>query len=167
MTISECIQWVSQHPNPVIIYMISVPAIAFILSMFFDKSGNQSPGKYFFSAIIYATALPGVLAIVLSGYDILFRKTDIKSVNILVYFLPIISMAVSLAIINRVVTMSAIPGVRRLSGLLLIIGVTSILVFVLERMFIGVIFFGSVYMFLGMFVILFVIIKIGWDKAFG
>lgn len=147
--------------------MITVPAIAFILSMFFDQSGNQSPGKYLFSAIIYAAALPGVLAIVLSGYDILFRNTDLKSVNILIYFLPIISMVFSLAIVNRVVTMSAIPGVKRLSGLLLIIGVTSILVFVLQRMFIGVIFFGSVYMFLGMFVILFVVIKIGWDKAFG
>ena len=46
MTISECIEWVSQHPNPVIIYMITIPAIAFILSMFFDQTGNQSPGKY-------------------------------------------------------------------------------------------------------------------------
>ncbi|MEZ5024426.1 MAG: hypothetical protein R2728_14445, partial [Chitinophagales bacterium] len=159
MTISECINWVSQHPNPVIIYMITVPAIAFILSMFFDETGHQSPGKYLFSILIYATALPGVLAIILSGYDFLFLRTDLKNVNILVYFLPILSMGFTLAIINRVVNMTQIPGFKRLSGLMIIIAVTSIIVFILQRLFIGVVFFGSVYMFLGMFVILFVIIK--------
>lgn len=167
MTISECIHWVSLHPNPVLIYMIIVPALAFIVALFFDKTGHQSPGKYLFSILIYASTLPGVLSIVLSGYDLFILRTDLKNVNMLVYFLPIISMGFTLAIINRVVEMSKIPGFKRLSGLMMIIAVTSIIVFILQRLFIGVVFFGSIYMFLGMFVLLFIIIKIGWEKAFG
>lgn len=166
MSISEFIQWVELHPTAIIMYMVIVPAIAFILSMFYDTSGNQSPAKYLFSALIYATCVPGIVAIILSGYDFFYQKTDFKDANILVYFLPIISMIVTIVLINRVVNMSQIPGFKRLSGLMMMIAVTSILVFILNKMIFVTVFFGSVYALLGLFIVLFVIIKIGWDKVF-
>lgn len=167
MTINETIQWANQNPNPIIIYMICVPALAFILSMFLDKNGHESPGKYLFSAVIYAAAVPGTIAIILSGYDMIFRRADLKNMNMLVYFLPILSMFVSIAFVRRVVDLQHIPGVKRLTGFLLMLGVTGIISFILQKMFIGVIFFGSVYTFLGIFVILFILIRVGWEKAFG
>ena len=166
MSISEFIQWVEIHPTAIIMYMIIVPALAFIISMFFDTSANESPAKYMFSALIYATCVPGIVAIILSGYDFFYQKTDFKEANILVYFLPIISMIVTIVLINRVADMSSIPGFKRLSGLMMMIAVTSVLVFILHKMIFVSVFFGSIYTLLGLFIVLFVIIKIGWDKVF-
>jgi hypothetical protein len=164
MTIANFIEWVEAHPNPVFIYMIIIPAAAFIATMFFEDTANRSPGKYLFSALIYLTCIPGVLAVVLTGYALLMQRTNILDVNILVYFLPIISMALTIAVINRVTKMRDVPGFRRLSGFMLMIGVSFVLVFMLQRMFFGVVFFGTLQSLLLLFVVIFVILKIGWER---
>lgn len=167
MTISNFIEWVNANPNPVFVYMIIVPAAAFIAAMFLENKAHTSPGKYVFSTLMYATCVPGVLAIVLTGYSVVLQRADITKVNVLVYFLPIISMALSIAIINRVTNMKDIPGFKRLSGFMIMIAVTFILVFILQRLFIGVVFFGRIQSLLLLFVVLFVLIKVAWDRMSG
>lgn len=164
MTIADLIKLVEANPNPVFIYMIIVPAAAFITAMFFEDSASGSPGKYVFSTLMYASCVPGVVAIVLTGYALLIQRTNVLNVNILVYFLPIISMALTIAIINRVVKMVDIPGFKRLSGFMMIIAVSFILVFILQRMFFGVFFVGSLSKLLLFFVVIFVVLKLGWDR---
>ena len=164
MTISNFIEWVNANPNPVFVYMIIVPAAAFIAAMLLEDAAKSSSGKYVFSALMYATCVPGVLAIVLTGYTLVLQRADILKVSVLVYFLPIISMALTIAVINRVVRMVEIPGFKRLSGFMMMIAVTFVFVFILQRMFIGVIFFGTLQSLLLLFVFLFGIIKIGWDR---
>jgi len=164
MTITKFIEWVNLHPNPVFIIMIVIPALAFIATMFIEEINVKSPSRYVYSALMYATCIPGVLAIVLCGYSIVLQRADILKVNVLVYFLPIISMMFTIGIINRAVRMVDIPGFKRLSGFMLMIGITFIVVFILQKLFIGVLFFGTIQSLLLLFVILFVVIKIGWDR---
>ncbi len=164
MTIAEFILWLEQYPNFIILYMVIVPAIAFISSMFLSQPDEKSPVKYLYSVLVYATCVPGILAIVISGYDLFFQKIDLKQANVLVYFVPIISMIVTLAIISRAIKMVQVPGFKKLSGLMLMIGVSSILVFILHKMIFVTFFAGSIYTLVGLFIILFIGIKLGWDK---
>jgi hypothetical protein len=164
MTIADFILWIEQYPNFVILYMVIVPAIAFICSMFIAQPDQKSPLNYIYSVLVYATCVPGILAIVLSGYDFFFQKTDLKQANVLVYFVPIISMVATLVIIQKAVKMAQIPGFKKLSGLMLMIGVSSVLVFILHKMIFVTAFVGSIYTLIGLFILIFIGVKLGWDK---
>lgn len=164
MTISKFIEWVNLHSNLVIIYMIIVPVLALIATMVVGGINRKSSSRYLYSGLMHATCIPGVLAMILSGYTIGLQRGDILNVNVLVYFLPIISMGLTIGIINRTTRMAHIPGFKRLSGFMLMIAVAFVLVFILQRMFIGVLFFGTVQSLLLLFVALFVIIKIAWGR---
>lgn len=165
MTINEFISWADQNPVPIFIYMIIVPAAAFIATMFMEENAERSRGKYIFSILMYATCVPGVMAFIMTGYSLVMKRADLMNFNILVYFLPIVSMLLTIGVIQRVIRMVDIPGFKRLSGFIMMIGVTCILVFILQRVFIGVFFFGTLQSLLLLFVVLFVVIKIGWDRV--
>lgn len=152
------------HPHAVIIYMICIPALALIAALFAGTRPERTPVRYIFSILMYATCVPGVLAVVLTGYALLIMRTDILQVNALVYFLPILSMALTIAITNRVIRMSGIPGFNRLSGFMLLIGVSFVLVFILQRMFFGVVFFGTMQSLLILFAVIFILLKLGWER---
>jgi len=54
-------------------------------------------------ATVYLVCIPGLLASVLTSYSLFFRHADLLNVNLAVYFLPIISMIVTLILIHKTV----------------------------------------------------------------
>jgi hypothetical protein len=164
MSISDFLQWIEQYPTYVIMYMIIVPAVSFIVSMFLNSPEKNSRVNYVYSVLVYATCVPGIVSLVLSGYDFFFQKTDLKEANVFIYFLPIISMIATLVIINKATKMAQIPGFSKLSGLMLMIGVTSILAFILHKMIFVTAFVGSIYTLIGLFILIFIGVKLGWDR---
>ncbi len=167
MTISKLIEWANHHPIHVSTYMILIPVLALIATLSIGRINRRSPLRYIYSVIMYATCVPGVLAIVLCCYTVGLQRLDILKVNILAYFLPIASMAVTIKIIGRKTRMTDIPGFKRLSGFMLMIGATFVIVFILQRLFIGVIFFGTLQSLFLLFIVLYVSIKIAWDRLAG
>lgn len=134
MTIEELIQQIGSSPTLILSVLIAVPLMAFIYGRLVAAPDRlESPHKYMYSSLIYLACVPGGFAGVLTAYSFFFLQSNLLQVNPLVYFLPIISMAVTIAIIRRDVLMDAIPGFDRLYGLLAIIGVSFFLAFLLIR----------------------------------
>lgn len=107
-------------------------------------NGANPPWKYCYSILVYLTCVPGVFAGVLTAYALFFTNENLLDVSFLVYILPIISMIVTLALIRKSVSFEAIPGFERLSGLIVMIGISFAIALMIQKTRIWVVFGGSI-----------------------
>lgn len=168
MTLQELFDTLAHNPTPVIIYFLLLPIAAAIGGAVATKEeARQSPWKYFYSALVYMSSVPGILALVLCVYTLFFeRQRSLLEVNALVYFLPILIMIATLLLINKKVDMRYIPGFRRLSGMLMMLAVTFITILIIQQTRIWIVFHGSVMYLFGLFLVLFGVFYLGWTKLF-
>jgi hypothetical protein len=145
MTLRQLLLLVGAHTQ-VMAVVLGAPPLAAVVSGLLHKrgAGNDAPWKYVYSAIVYATCLPGLLATVLTSYDLVFRRANLLDMN-LVYTLPIVSMIGTLVIIGRKVDFEPLPGFGRLSGLMAILGLTFIAIIVIMKTHIFLFFGGSIW----------------------
>ena len=139
----------------------ALPVLALLVGLIGRGGMEDSPLKYVYSALVYAAAIPGMLAVAACIHLFFVDGGDFMEVNIFVYFLPIIAMVVTLSIMSRFMQLSEVPGFGRIAGLLMVAGVLGLVLFFLKRTFIGVIFFGSIWTLLGFFGILVLVFGIG------
>ncbi|HEY9844536.1 MAG TPA: hypothetical protein V6D23_28955, partial [Candidatus Obscuribacterales bacterium] len=123
MTLREVITLAGQHPEWLAIYFGVVPFLALLLPLFHKKAfGEFAPWKYVYSFLTYLTCVPGLMAAVLVGYSLFFTRENLLDANPMIYFLPLLSMFVTLVLIRKQVDFNALPGFDRLSGLMILIG---------------------------------------------
>ncbi len=164
MTVQELINLISIHPKTILGYYSIVIALTIILAMYIHKENFKSPFTYLYSLLVYAVSIPAILSIILVIYGFFFHKIDFLQVDILSYFLPIISMLIVFVFFNKTVGLSNIPGFKRISGLFLIITLALFLAYLLQKVFIGIFFIGNFQTLLILFLAILVLIKIGWDR---
>mgnify|MGYP003636276172 FL=1 len=146
-----------------IYYFILILILSITCTIIVNKN-NISKVKYLMSLLIYAVCVPGILALFLSLYTILFLRTSMLDVSIISYFLPIITMVMVLIILNRKIKISKLPGFTRLSSLIIMISISFIILFILQRSYFGVLILGSFTHLLLVFIIIMVIVKFAWTK---
>jgi hypothetical protein len=128
--------------------------------------GGDAPWKYVYSVAIYATCIPGMLAAVLTAYTIFISRADLLDQNVLVYIVPLITMALTLAVIRRQVAFDAVPGFDRIWGLMTMIAMTFIIVLAITRTRIFLLFGGSMTTLIGLCAFVFALLKWGANIAF-
>ncbi len=74
-------------------------------------------------------------------------------------------MAVTLALVRRRIRFDEIPGAGRLAGSVLLIALSFAIMYFLSRIFVGVVFFGSVGALVALAVILFAVLRLGTSLA--
>jgi len=164
MTVQDFINWFGNHPNIVLGYFAVIIAISLIGLLFVKPSNFKTPINYFYGILIYAVTIPGLLALVLLLYSFFFLRTNLLQLDLVTYFVPLVAMSISLIIINKTVPMSQIPGFGKLSGLFILIIITFVITYILQRMFFGVFFVGRFQYLIGFFLVLLFGIKIAWDR---
>ena len=167
MTLQQLFDWMGEHPIPILIYFAMMPITALIAGFMGKDEGNDEPWCYLYSVLVYAVCVPGIFALTLTAYSFLFERANMLHKNVFVYFLPIVAMIVSLWLINRHVDMRDIPGFGKLSGLLMVIFATFFVIFLLQKMHIFTVFFGSIWHLFGLFIVLFAAFMWGSSKLFG
>lgn len=163
MSIQDIISWFNTHQSAVLYYYIAVIALA-IISNLIVNTKNISAVKYVMSFLVYTVSIPGVLAVFLLLYNILFIRSNVLDLGLVTYFLPIIAMVIVLLILNRKIKMSKLPGFTRLSSLIVIIGISFLLLFVLQRSYFGVLFLGGFTQLLLVFAVIMAILGLAWKK---
>jgi hypothetical protein len=126
MTVEYLISRLSQHPLSLAWVLLAVPLLSGVANLAHGKgAGGTAPWKYLHAACIYAACIPGMFSVVLTVYALFFRNLDLLGVNVLVYFLPIASMAATLLSTRRAVqSFDEVPGFGRLSGLMIMLGLS-------------------------------------------
>ncbi len=168
MSIRDLIQIVDQHYQYAAVALGCVPLIAYLLGWLLEpRAGERSPWKFIYSVLIYAACVPGIFAIAISAYSLFFRNEDLLNVSILTYLLPIASMLSTIGIMRKNVQFDHIPGFDRLVGLMMLMFVSFIGAFIIQRMQILLLFHGSFMIFAVIAIVLFVILKLSVGMVTG
>jgi hypothetical protein len=145
MTTREFIQAADSHPLILISTLAALPLLAWLCGRIHAKDrGSAAPWKYFYSLLVYAACIPGLFAAVLIAYTLFFTKENLLDASLLAYFLPIASMIATLVAIRQNVSFDDVPGFDRLSGLMLMIGLSFATALAIDKTRIWVFFGGSV-----------------------
>ena len=159
MTLAELLARAgSIHPAAVFAAFALVPVLAWAVCRFGDP--NRSPAARWTAAVlVYLACVPGMLAAVLTAYTLFFLRRSLLDVDLLFYFLPIVSMILTLVVVKRRVPWRDLPGVNRLYGLMVLLGISFVLALALEKTRIWVFFGASIFALLFMAVICFLALK--------
>ncbi|MEQ8245852.1 hypothetical protein [Fulvivirga sp.] len=163
MTIQDIITSLATNSTPIFVYygvMITVT----ILLLAILKESNVNTLKYVASTLVYGVSVPGIFAVLLTFYAFFLLKSSLLEVSITIYFFPIVMMVVVLFGLNRKLNMRSIPGFDKLSGLMILIALTMLIIFILQRTYFGILFVGGFFQLLVVFVILFLLLKMAWSK---
>ena len=160
MTARELVLFASHYPWYLTGYFIGLPLVSGLLEYLHGRDrGSVSPWKYCYSVLVHLACVPGILATILTGYALFFTRENLLDANLIVYILPIVSMIVTLILIRRSVSFDHIPGFDRMSGLMLLLAVTFVIVLGLQRTRIWVIFGSSFFVLIILAAILFLVLK--------
>lgn len=145
MTTREFIQTADSHPWILTAAFVGLPLLAWICGcVHATGQGRTSPWKYIYALLVYAACIPGLFAAVLVGYSLFFTKENLLDASLLMYFLPIASMIATLVAIRRNVSFDDVPGFDRLSGLMVMLGLSFATALAIDRTRIWIWFGGSV-----------------------
>ena len=167
MTPRQWLEALAQNPLWVGGFLAALPLLALLLGLAHRKgTGNDSPWKYLYSGLVFGACIPGMFGAVVSLYMLLFVRENLLDVNMLVTLAPVASMFATLAVAGRNVDFGPLPGFGRLSGLMVVLGLTFAVLFALSRTQLWIVFGGSILLLgvLGAFV--FALLKWGTVLAF-
>jgi hypothetical protein len=166
MTINDLVSFVGQHPLAIVLILGPLPVLAWFVGNLSGTDGEYSPWKYYYSVLVYAACVPGILAAVLTGYSLFFLKANLMQVNILVYGLPVVAMILTLVVIGKQVDFARIPGFDRLSGLMLILGISFAAALFIVKARIWLVFGSSMATLLVIAIVAFILLRWGSAKLF-
>jgi len=145
MTINDLIRLANGHVLVLLACFAVPPIVAWCCGALHGRgNGGNAPWKYIYSVLVYLVCIPGLLASVLTGYELFFRRADLLDVNLAVYFLPIVSMIVTLIFIHKTVNFENVPGFDRISGLMVMIGASFVIALAIDKLRLLVFFHGSI-----------------------
>jgi len=167
MTIYNLINLANGHLAALVLFFVVPPVIAWICGAVHGRgNGGNAPWKYVYSVLVYLVCIPGLLACVLTGYQLFFQRADLLNVNIAVYFLPILSMIVTLIFIHKTVNFENVPGFDRISGLMVMIGCSFVFALAIDKTRLWVMFHGSIAMLFALAAGAFALLKWGTYMLF-
>ncbi len=167
MTIEQFLTWAGSQVPLLLAVFVGLPLVALGLNKLAGRDAEKGGWRYGYSVLSYLSCLPGMFATALTLYSLFLLRTNLLRVNVLVYFLPIISMAATLVIIHRAVKFEAIPGFGRLSGLMALLGISFLTVFLMDRFHVLAIFGGHIGWLAVAALALYAILRLGLKKIQG
>ncbi len=166
MTLQELIDNAGRYAEIVMFVFSAPPALALLLLPFRKRAvAPRPPLSYLYSVLIYFTCVPGVFAAVLTAYAVFFTRSSLLEVSLLVYLLPTASMIATLILLARSVRFDDIPGFDHLSGLIILIGLSFLVVLIISKTRIWLLFGGSIWLFFGLAVVVFFALKLAARKT--
>ena len=162
MTTREFIQVADRHPAILVAAFVVLPLLGWACGRLHGKDrGGAAPWKYIYSVLVYTACVPGLFAAVLTAYALFFTRENLLDASLLVYFLPIVSMVVTLVGIRKSVSFDEVPGFDRLSGLMVTIGLSFAVALAIDKTRIWLLFGGSIGMLFAVAVGVFAFLKWG------
>lgn len=160
MSIEEFLAAVGSRPVVPVALFLAVPAVAWSLGLVHDRAkSSRSPWKFVYSVLVHTACIPGVFAAVIVGYTFLFTRESLLRLDLVVTFLPIVSMVATIVVIARRVDLDRLPGFGRLWGLITLLAISFFIALILDRLRVWVIFGGGMLSLLVMAAILYLVLR--------
>jgi len=164
MTLQQLFQQIGENPGLLLFYFLIIPATAILAGLLGRNEGHLSPWKYLYAVLIYLVSIPGIFAVALNIYFFLFQRGNVMEMDVYMQILPVVVMVSTIYIISRNVSLTLIPGFDKISGLWFMLFTTMFLMWLLEKIHIVVFSYMPFTVLLGIFVVLFALIYLGWRR---
>ncbi len=166
MTLQEFVARLDAHPPAMLAYGIGLPLLAWGIGRFRGAQPLQdSPWRWLYSAIVFGACVPGLLAAAMLADHL--ARGRLLDISIYSELLPVLTMLAVLFQIRRLPNPDAIPGFRRLTGLIWLLLLTGLALFLLMRTRIWVFFGGSLGALLLLMAGLFLALQWAFDRMSG
>lgn len=160
MSVEEFLVWSARRPIIPLAIFLLIPVVAWIVGVTHDRTrAAESPWKYVYSTLVYLSCVPGVLAAVIVAYTFLFTRESLLKLDLVVTFLPIISMITTLVLIARRVDLDRLPGFDRLWGLITLLTLSFVVAMILDRLRIWLFFGGGMVSLLVIAAVLYLLLR--------
>ena len=168
MTARDLIDLVGRHPLALAGLFVVLPAAVLVMGALHGPGGGgRAPWRFVYAVVVYLACVPGIGAAVVTAYTLFFTRENLLDKNLLVYVVPIASMALTLLLIRRRVSFDEIPGFHRIWGLMTLIAITFTLLLVIHKAFIGIFFGAPLAALVAIFAFLFALLKWGARAVLG
>jgi hypothetical protein len=164
MTIDQFITWAGTQWPALLAFFVAMPLAAAGLNRLAGARAATDGWRHCYSIMAYLSCVPGMFAVAITLYSLFLLRTNLLRVDVLVYFLPIVSMAATLLVIRRAITFERIPGFGRLAGLMITMGTSFLAVLLLDRLRVLVLFGGSILWLAALSLGLYTLLRLGLRK---
>ena len=146
MTLNELTSQIGRHPQILAAIFGGLPLLTWLLGRLHDRprGGARAPWRYVYSAVAYLVCVPGTVAAVLVAYTVFFVRRGLFELDLMVFFLPPISMFFTLILMGRNVDFDDLPGFDRLSGFIILIAVSFAVALAVHKTMIWIFFSASI-----------------------
>ncbi len=160
MTLREAIDLAGAHPFWVLGFFAAIPLLAWILGLLLQRpAGRDKALLVCYAVLIHLACFPGIFALLLGAYALFFTGQDLLDVNLLLYALPVLSMALTLVAIGQRVAFERIPGFDRFWALMVLVGLTFAIVLAISKTRFWIVFGGSLVYLLLLVGVLYVVLQ--------
>lgn len=166
MTLSQLFISISKNPWPLALYFILMPVIAWLVGLVSTGSRDVKFWSYIYAVLVYAICIPGIFAVTLNIYLFLFERQSIWQANIIMQFLPVISMGLTLMLIKSKIPFSIIPGFGKISGFLTLITALIGLMWFFDRIHLVTFTYVPFTVIIVGFVLTLLAIRFAWSRLF-
>ena len=144
MTLRELFAAVDAARVPLLIGLGAVVGLTALLGLLHGRgNGGRTPWRHLYAFLVYAACVPGIFAAVAIIYALLFTGENLLDLNAAAYLAPVASMVLTLGLMRRNVSFDEVPGFKRLTGLMIMIGVTFAILLVLRSLRVWLFFSAS------------------------
>ena len=166
MTLGEFISYLGDNPYYPLFFFFILPIAALLGNYMAKGEGHETPWCVYYSVLIYLVVVPGIFAILLNLYHILFEKRSIYEVNVMVEILPVLSMVLTLFVIKKNVSFDDIPGFGKMTSFLSLVTILMLAFFLLEKTHLIVFSYLPFQYVLLILAVVFFVIRLGTKKLF-
>lgn len=167
MTTYELLTAAGAHPLQALALLGAPVGTALALQLGPSHPSPRSLVAVAWSAAVYASCVPGMLAGALLLYVAAVTRQDLLKLDVTLTLAPVLAMVATLVLAQRKVELSELPGVDRLGGFLMVLGAAMVALIAIDRTRIVMLFHGSVFHVLLLLAVLVVVFRLGVQKLLG
>lgn len=166
MSLNEVFDSLERNPLPILLYFVALPLIAWIMGAAAQDGRHIDTWRYLYAVLVYAVCIPGIFAVTLNVYLFLFERQSIWEADLLLQFLPILSMVLTLILIKGKMSFDRIPGFGKIAGFLTIIAALIGIMWFFDRLRLVAFTYVPFSALLIGFVLTLLLIRFAWSKLF-
>jgi hypothetical protein len=163
MTIQDFINGIEQINIWILLGALAAPPVfVWLVSRFHPRgAGGYPPWNYVYTFWVYLVCIPGMFSCVITAYSLFFTRQNLLTVNLFVYFLPVVCMILTLVLVGKNAEWGQLPGVDRLYALMLIIVISFAIALAIQKTRIWIVFGGTIWTLIGIAIFCFALLKWG------
>ena len=163
----DLISALQKFRTPLLIAMLLLPIVTWITGKSLTNASKKS-GAAFLSIPVFVSVIPGTCCALAVAYLIFIAHVNIlRELDLVLGVGPIVCMIATLIAISKIMPFDDIPGFDRLSGLIMTVAVSFVIILIVVKTRILIGFFASIKVLIALFFVLFLFLHIGISRLTG